>query len=338
MLTKGDIPKLLLAGMRTDFMKAYETATKEYARLATEIGSTKSSETYPWLGGVPKMHEWKDERIPQGLLEHNFTIANRDFEASIAVDRNAIDDDQYGQTKVRVKELAVEAVRFFEEMAFTLIAQGTSTTGTTGTIYDGVSIACYDSKAFFAADHSEGDSGTQANEGTTALGVAGLRAAITAMRKFKNDKGKPAGTKPNLLVAPPDLEWTAKELLNSQFYPEEGTTSAKLANNVLKGSLDLLVSEYLTDATDWFLFDTKRVVKPLILQMRKKPVFTSLTSNTESAFMRKKLYYGRYTCRIMKQFIMKKFIKLQETLSIFSYLKNGNNRELQTICSQALTL
>ena len=292
MLNKGDIPKLLLAGMRTEFMKAYETADKEYAKLASQIGSSKSSETYPWLGGVPKMHEWKDERIPQGMLEHNFSIANRDFEASIAVDKNAIDDDQYGQIEIRVKELATEAVRFFGEMAFTLIAQGTSTSGTAGTIYDGVTLSCYDGKAYFATDHTEGDSGTQANEGTTALGVTGLRAAITAMRKFKNDKGKPAGTKPNLLTVPPDLEWTAKELLNSQFYPEEGTTTNKMATNVLKGSLDLLISEYLTDTNNWYLFDTKGVIKPLILQLRKKPVFSSLTTNTESAFMRKKLYYG----------------------------------------------
>jgi len=108
MLVKSDIPKLLLAGMRTEFMKAYEVAAKDYEKLATVISSTKSSETYPWLGGVPKMHEWKDERIPQGMLEHNFTIANRDWEASIAVDRNAIEDDQYGQINVRVKELATE--------------------------------------------------------------------------------------------------------------------------------------------------------------------------------------------------------------------------------------
>ena len=274
MLNKGDIPKLLLAGMRTEFMKAYETADKEYAKLATQIGSSKSSETYPWLGGVPKMHEWKDERIPQGMLEHNFAIANRDFEASIAVDRNAIDDDQYGQIEIRVRELATEAVRFFGEMAFTLIAQGTGTTGTAGTIYDGVTLSCYDSKAFFATDHSEGESGTQANEGTAALSVAGLRAAITAMRKFKNDKGKPAGTKPNLLTVPPDLEWTARELLNSQFYPEEGTTTNKMAANVLKGSLDLLISEYLTDTNKLKILIVR--VKSLLIQGNLRNLFNQI--------------------------------------------------------------
>lgn len=294
MIAKTDIPQLLLSGMRTNFMKAYETATKEHEMLTTTIMSTKSSETYPWLGGVPKMTEWKDERIPQGLLEHNFSITNRDFEASIAVDRNALDDEQYGQIEVRVRELAVEAVRFFDEMAFTLIGQGTATSGTAGTIYDGVTLSCYDGKAFFATDHSEGDSGTQSNRGSTALSATALQAAITAMKKFKNDKGKPAYIKPNLLVVPTDLEWEAKELLNSQYYPEEGTTTNKLAVNVLKGSLELLVNVYLAanDTNNWFLFDTNRVVKPMILQKRQDPRFTALTQGTESSFMRKKLYYG----------------------------------------------
>lgn len=292
MLVKTDIPKLLLAGMRTNFMKAYDTAEKEYLKIATVIKSTKSSETYPWLGAVPKMHEWKDERIPQGLLEHNFTIINRDWESSIAIDRDAIEDEQYGQIDVRVKELAVEAVRFYDELAFTLISQGINTTGTAGSIYDGVDLSCYDGKAFFATNHSEGDSGTQSNRGSAALSSTALQAAITAMKKFKNDKGKPAHIKPNLLVVPTDLEWEAKELLRSTYYPEEGTTTAKLAANVLKGSLNLMVSDYLTDTNNWYLFDTTRVVKPLILQLRQNPRFTSLTSDTESSFMRKKLYYG----------------------------------------------
>lgn len=292
MIVKSDIPKLLLAGMKTNFMTAYDTAEKEHLNLATVIKSEKSSETYPWLGGVPKMHEWKDERIPQGLLEHNFIIANRSWESSLAVDRDAFEDEQYGQIDIRVKELAVEAARFFDELAFTLIAQGTGTSGTAGTLYEGVTTSCYDSKAFFATDHSEGQSGTQSNRGSSSLSATALQSAITAMKKFKNDQGKPAHIRPNLLVVPTDLEWEAKELLNSTYYPEEGAVTTKMATNVLKGSLKLVTSEYLTDTDNWYLFDTSKVVKPLILQLRQNPRFESLTKNTESAFMRKKLYYG----------------------------------------------
>lgn len=290
MLVRTDIPKLLTAGMKTTFMKTFEKATADYEAIATTVTSSKDQETYPWLGSVPKMREWTDERQPQGLSEYYHTVVNYDWEGSLAVDRNAIEDEQYGQIELKVKELAVEAKRFFDELVFTLLAQGALTTGTG--YYDGKTVTCYDGGAFFATNHSEGSSGTLSNKGTTALGVSSLETAITAMRKFKDDQGKPSHIQPKLLVIPPDLEWTARELLNSTYYPEEGTTTAKLAQNVLKGTLGLLVTPYLTDTNNWYMFDTSRIVKPMLLQMRRAPEFTDLTSGTESSFMRKKLYYG----------------------------------------------
>ena len=291
MLVKSDIPQLLLAGMRTEFMKSFENAEKQYVNIATEIASTKSSETYPWLGSVPKMREWTDERVPKGLLEHDFTIPNRDFEASIAVDKNAIEDEQYGQIEIRTRELSTEAVRFFDELVFTLIPEGINTTGT-GSLFEGRDVSCYDSKAFFATNHSEGTSGTHSNRGSTAISLSALQAAITAMRKFKNDQGKPSGIRPNVLVVPPDLEWSTKKLINSPTDPSEGTATSFDAVNSLYKNLTVVVNDYLTDTNNWYLFDTRRVVKPIILQMRKAPAFSNLVNNTESEFMRKKLYFG----------------------------------------------
>ena len=292
MLVKGDIPKLLLAGMKEEFMSQYEQAENQYEKIATVIPSEGSSETYAWLGGTPKMHEWKDERVPQGLKEHNYTILNRDFESSIAVDRNAIEDEKYGQIETRVQQLANEASRYFDEMAFTLINQGTQSTGSAGTIYDGVDLSCYDGNAFFSNTHEEGDSGTQSNTTADALSADALQDAITAMKSFKDDKGKPAHINPNVLLVPTNLEFTAREILNSQFYPSEGSETAKLSTNVLQGALDLIDTPYIDDADDWYLFDSNRVVNPLILQMRKEPEFNSLTEGTEASFMRKKMFFG----------------------------------------------
>jgi len=292
MLVKTDIPKLLLAGMKTEFMSSFEMAEKEYLNIATVIKSTKSTETYPWLGSVPKMHEWVDERVPQGLLEHNFTVPNRDFEASIAVDRNALDDEQYGQIELRVKDLSTEAARFFDELVYTLIPEGINTTGSTGSLYAGLNVSCYDGKAYFATNHSEGNSGTHSNRGSSAISTSAIQAAITAMRKFKTDQGKPAHKRPDTLVVPPDLEWTARKIINSPADPSEGTTTSFDAINTIKGALKIVINDYLTDTNNWYLFDTRGNVKPIILQMRKTPTFSDLTDNTESSFMRKKLYFG----------------------------------------------
>ena len=188
--------------------------------------------------------------------------------------------------------MAVEAKRFFDELVFGLILQGENTTGSSGSHFENKTVSCYDAKAFYATNHSEGDSGSQSNLGSSVLSATALQTAITAMVNFKDDKGKPSHVRPNVLVVAPGLEWEAKELLKSTYYPEEGTTTTKLATNVLKGSLDLIISPYLTDADAWYLFDTTHVMRPLILQMRRAPDFQNLIGDTESAFLRKKWYYG----------------------------------------------
>jgi phage major head subunit gpT-like protein len=68
--------------------------------------------------------------------------------------------------------------------------------------------------------------------------------------------------------------------------------------NALQGRMNLVVSPFLTGASDdyWFLLDTKRPIKAVILQQRSDvPVeFSALdnASGAEGAFMRDRFYYG----------------------------------------------
>jgi len=275
-LTKSDMPNLLEDGLKTVFFKAMDATVGDYERIATIVPSESDEESYPWLGAVPNMREFKDERMPLGLLEHDYSIKNKTWESSIAIEREAIEDDKLGQIRLRVQSLAREARRHIDELVFTLLKNGFSAT-------------CYDGQYFFDTDHVDGDSGTQSNKGTTALDASSLQAAITAMMKYKDDRGKFLGVVPDLLVVPPDLQWTAMELLESTYWPTDNT---KKANNVLKGKLDLLVSPYLTDTNDWFVLSTKGVVKPVILQSRMPVEFAALEADSESGFMRDQYIYG----------------------------------------------
>ena len=278
-LTRSDVPNLLEDGLKTVFFEALDATVGDYQRVATIIPSESDEESYPWLGAVPNMREFKDERMPLGILEHDYSIRNKTWESSIAVERAAIEDDKYGQIKLRITSLAREARRHVDELVFTLLKNGFSST-------------CYDGQNFFDTDHAEGESGTQSNKGTSALDASALQAAITAMIKFKDDRGKFLGAVPDLLVVPPDLQWAAMELLESTYWPEEGQTTERMASNVLKGKLDLLVSPYLTDANDWFVLSTKGVIKPVILQSRTPVEFSALEADSESGFMRDEYIYG----------------------------------------------
>lgn len=278
-IVKSDIPKLLEAGLRTVFFEAYEASPSDWQRVATVVPSEHDTEKYAWLGSTPKVREFKDERVPAGLLSHDYSVRNKTWESSIAVDRATLEDDEYGQIKLRVQELAQEVKRHQDELVFSLIK-------------DGFSSLCYDGQYFFDTDHAEGDSGTQSNKGTAPLSASALQAAFTTMMKFKDDKGKPLGIVPDTLVVPPDLKWTATELLESIYAPEVVSGKTDTRRNVLSGVVELIVSPYLLDTNDWFLMCTRRIVKPVIFQSRIPVEFAALEANSEGGFMRDQYVYG----------------------------------------------
>ncbi len=281
-LTKSDIPRLLEAGLKSVFFEAYDAAVGDWERICTTVPSEQDTETYAWLGSVPKMREFKDERLPAGLLEHQYAIRNKTWEASIAVERSVVEDDLYGQIKLRVQGLARESKRHVDELVFSLLGNGFTS-------------LCHDGQYFFDTDHSEGDSGTQSNKGTAALSVTSLQNAITSIMKFKDDRGKLLGIVPDTLVVPPDLQWTALELVDSNYYPDvldSADGSQKFSSNPLKGKLDVIISPYLTDTNNWFLLATKWVVRPIIFQSRVPVDFSALEDTSEAGFMRDEYIYG----------------------------------------------
>lgn len=278
-IVKSDIPKFLEPGLRAVFFDSYNAFPGEWEKIATIVSSQHDTENYAWLGSVPCMQEFVDERHPAGVLQHAYAIKNKTWESSISVDRAALEDDQYGQIKIRIQSLAEEARRHQDEIVF-------------GMLKDGFSVACYDGRNFFASDHQEGESGVQSNKGLDALSTASLQDAVTRMSKFKDDQGKPLGILPDTLVVPPDLKWTAMELTDSVFAVDAVTGKADTRKNVLAGSLRVIVSPYLTDTNDWFLLCTSRALRPIIFQSRIPIEFSALEENSESGFMRDRYVYG----------------------------------------------
>ena len=240
------------------------------------LPSAKSEEKYAWLSSIPGMREFVDERQAHGLREYSFTIHNKTWESTIEVERAALEDEQYGQIRLRVQSLAEAAARHKDRMVMELAAGGFAST-------------CWDGKPFFSATH-EGPDGTQGNVGSAALSASALQTAISGMARLVDDRAQPLAVVADTLVVPPELEWKALELLSSALAPESDGNAA----NVLKGRLDLIVSPYLADPDDWFLFCTRGALKPFILQERTPVELEALdaSSGSAEAFMRDRYYYG----------------------------------------------
>jgi len=263
----------LYKGFSAVFKEAFESAPSLYQRIATEVPSTSRQEEYNWLGRVPRMREWLGERVIQNLSAYSYAIKNLDWEATVAVDRNDVEDDAVGIYTPMVRALADAAATHPDELVFDLLAAGFTNAG-------------YDGRAFFDAVHPTGAT-AQSNKSTAGLSADSYAAARSAMMSLKDEHGKPLNVVPDLLIVPPQLERAALEVLRADL-TAEGTS------NIYRDSADLVVAPYLAGSpTAWFLLDTKKAVKPFIFQRRKSPVFVSKDSpEDEGVFMKKEFLFG----------------------------------------------
>jgi phage major head subunit gpT-like protein len=289
-ITKSDIPDLMVPGLKAEFALAYRNELQNSVadQLATVVNTTLPVQKYPWLGAVPPMREFIDERRASGLNAYAVSIEDKTFESTIAVERRAIEDDQLEVIRLRIRDLAYRVAMHRHQMTVEALAGGFTATS-------------YDGQTLFSTAHPV-LTGTFSNRTTDALGPASLANAMSQMMLTPDDTGTPLGIIPDTLVVGPKLQWTASELLESPVVVYKGsvtdTSGPTPYRNAFQGRLKLVVSPFLTGASDdyWFLLDTKRPVKSLILQQRSDvPVeFSALDngSGSESAFMRDRFYFG----------------------------------------------
>ncbi len=289
-LTKSDIPDLLLPGLRAEFEHAYrsELDMSVADKISTVISTTAPIQKYAWLGATPPMREFIDERKPGGLTAYSATIEDKTFESSLAVDRRALEDDQLDLIRLRVRDLAFRVAAHRQQMVIEALAAGFTANG-------------YDGTSFFSTSHPV-MGGTYSNRVAFALSAEGIAEAASTMMLVPDDQGTPLGIMPDTLVVGPKNAWKAMELVESPVVVYKGNAADTAAStnylNALHGRLRLVVSPFLAGASDdyWFLLDTKRPIRGVILQQRSDvPVeFTALDagSGSESAWFRDRFHYG----------------------------------------------
>lgn len=130
--------------IRTGFKALYDSAfgkhTPQWNVVAMEVLSQDAAETYAWLGQTTQFREWLGDRVIQNLAMHDYTIKNKDYENTIAVDRNAIHDDKLGVYSPMLAMMGQTAATHPDELVYGLMKLGFTST-------------CYDGQFFFDTDH-----------------------------------------------------------------------------------------------------------------------------------------------------------------------------------------
>lgn len=102
------------------------TETK-WQKFCYETNSTGDASVYPRLDMLPGMREWFGDRQVNSLSASTFRVSNRTFEATIGINREQIEDDQYGILTPAAQQLAKNAVNYYDILVAAMMKAGNTT-------------------------------------------------------------------------------------------------------------------------------------------------------------------------------------------------------------------
>jgi len=253
-----------------------------FAEIGTIERTQKGEARIPFLWYPPRMREWIGERLIGSLDGGMHIIPTRTYEATVAVPRTAVEDDQYGAIERAARGLASEFFRFVHQSYVNILQNG----GALNT-FDGLPLL---------ANNPSARGANNVNLVSQPLSLESLSAGIQAMGLYTEPDGRPLGMRPTHLLVGPANEFRAKNLVQSQQLIMSGGTDRVMGEaNPWAGSLTVLVSSYITDG-DWYLIAAgANEYRPAIMVERSDvPVeFVAHTSpDHESVFRRDSYEYG----------------------------------------------
>lgn len=295
--------RLLEPGLRKIFMETYKEVPEQYSQVFNVQNSNKAIETDLRMGGFGL---W-DKKDSAGSVQYQDTVdpvalqyIHEEFASGFVVERKFIDDEQYNQIGKMSGALARSARSTIEVKAAQVLNTGIA--GGTGV---NAPVNGFDGVPLISASHVRLDGGgmsnilAAANGGVAngALSDRNLKAALVQFRAQVDDKGILIQTAPKILVVPPSLEYIAKTLIQGSTLSTAGTGSGITNDINTLPSLKVVVMDYLTSATSWFLIDP--TVSQLNFFWRKKLEFENDRDfNTKaykySAYMRFSVGYSDY--------------------------------------------
>lgn len=160
-------------GFKASFQGGLGRAPTDHNRVAMPVPSSTGKEEYGWLGKLPSAREWLGDRVINNLGQSGYAITNKDFELTVGVDRNHIQDDNLGIYGPLFEEMGQSTGAKACELVYGLLKLGFSS-------------ACYDGQFFFDTDHPVLDeNGSPVSVANTDGGSGAPWFLIDATRVFK---------------------------------------------------------------------------------------------------------------------------------------------------------
>ena len=248
--------------------------------LAMIIKSAAKLTEHDWLNQLPGMREWIGPRVVQALDFGRLIVVNKDFEQTVGVSVNSIEDDQYGIYGARFTAMGDASMALWMQLAIKALVENKTWA---------------DGKPFFAKNRKL--KATQAhvitNATTAAFSESAVEAALVAMASYMLTGDRPAEVTPKYMLVGPSLEKAALGMFERELVSEGGST----VSNIMKGRLVVRVSNLLVGdhAGKWFVLGEKNTFRPVAVQQRKMPVLVAKDKPTDdNVFDKNEVLYGTH--------------------------------------------
>ncbi len=274
--------RALQTTLSLQFQQGYGESSIWHDKVAMTVPSSTKIATYGWMARVARLQQWLGPRVVANLQSHVYRLENKDWELTVGVDRDDWEDENLGIYSALFQEMGRSAAKWPDDLCKTALQAGTI-------------VNTFDGVPFFSTAHDLDPAALQANNFPgTPLTFANYASVRASMMSYRGENGLPLGVNPDVLIVPPQLEVTARNILNAQFIVGSEASAAGGNTNVLQGSAQVLVVPEISDQPDtWYLADTSRPVKPLVFQLRKAPEFVSKTQPVDdNVFFDREFLWG----------------------------------------------
>lgn len=285
---------LIFRAAANNFQAALTGTPTIYGDLCTTIPMATRQVTQGWMDRLPMMRKWVGNRVVNSANAKAKPYLAVPYEHTLGLSKWDILDDLLGIFNLAVMMQAEAVAKQPDQLLwdFTQVAASNAALG-------------YDDVPVFSTDHPilggiaggvpAGTPATQSNlYVNTPLTFDNYTTVRADMRSWKGADGAPMQIMPTLLVVPPSMEAKGKLILEADFLSNVNGNAAAPQSNTYKGSAKLLVNPWMSDwETNWFLFDTSKVIKPFADNELTPPSFQYLTNpNDPNVFNMAEFLYG----------------------------------------------
>jgi hypothetical protein len=247
-ISRAQLLKELLPGLNALFGLEYATYGEQHKEIYDTETSERSFEEETKLSGfsaAPVKNE--GSAIAYDNAQEAFTAryTHVTIAQGFSLTEEAIEDNLYDSLSARYTKALARSMAYTKQVrAASVLNNGFSASFPGG---DGV--------ALFATDHPLVSGGTNSNEPTTGadLNETSLEAAVIQIAQWTDERGLLIAAKPKKLIVPPQLQFVATRLLETEL--RVGTNDNDI--NALKNNGSIpegyTVNNYLTDTNAWFL-------------------------------------------------------------------------------------